>query len=288
MKATARRPDISALTIQRRVSCKWTFHTVPQKGELGHDTWQWVTGENYGGANAWGGVTIDEKRGWAFVATGSPTEDFYGAFRKGSNLFGNCVIALDARTGERKWHYQTVHHDIWDYDNPPAPILVSLARRAAVRGMSWCSSTKMGFTFVLDRETGNPIFPVTEMPVPVSRVPGEEAFPTQPIPLKPAPLVRQHLTEADLSQITPEVRDYVLNQFRRYESGPLYTPISLRGTITTPGHLGGSEWHGAAFDPWLNVLYVNVNELPTINRLRPIHDRPTVSGAPLTGGRARA
>jgi len=108
--------------------------------------------------------------------------------------------------------------------------------------------TKMGFTFVLDRETGIPIFPVTEMPVPVSRVPGEEAFPTQPIPLKPLPLVRQQLTEADLSQITPEVRDYVLNQFRRYGSGPLYTPISLRGTITTPGHLGGSEWHGAAFD----------------------------------------
>lgn len=260
---------------------KWIFHTLPREGEFGHDTWKWVDGESYGGANAWGGVTIDEKRGWAFVATGSPTEDFYGAFRKGQNLFGNCVIALDATTGERKWHYQTVHHDIWDYDNPPAPILVTLTTGGRSRDVV-VQLTKMGFTFVLDRDTGEPLFPVNEMPVPPSRVPGEEAFPTQPIPLKPAPLVRQQLTEADLSNITPETHAYVLNRFRQYDSGPLYTPPSLRGMITTPGHLGGSEWHGGAFDPLLNVLYVNVNELPTINRLRPIHDRPSQSGTPLT------
>jgi quinoprotein glucose dehydrogenase len=260
---------------------KWVFNTIPKEGQFGHDTWQWVEGENYGGANAWGGVTIDEKRGWAFVATGSPTEDFYGAFRKGSNLFGNCVIALDATTGERKWHYQTVHHDIWDYDNPPAPILVTLTTGKRQRDVV-VQLTKMGFTFVLDRETGEPVFPVHEVAVPASRVPGEEAFATQPIPLKPAPLVRQHLTEAELSNITPQAREYVLNRFRKYDSGPLYTPISLRGMITTPGHLGGSEWHGGAFDPLLNVLYVNVNELPTINRLRPIHDRPARAGAALT------
>lgn len=260
---------------------KWIFHTIPRKGEFGHETWQWVEGENYGGANAWGGVTIDEKRGWAFVATGSPTDDFYGAFRKGSNLFGNCVIALDAATGERKWHYQTVHHDLWDYDNPPAPILVSLATDGKSRDVV-VQLTKMGFTFVLDRDTGEPLFPVHEVPVPPSRVPGEEAFPTQPVPLKPMPLVRQHLTEADLTNITPEAREFVLKQFRKYESGPLYTPISLQGTITTPGHLGGSEWHGGSFDPLLNVLYVNTNELPTINRLRPIHDRPLPNGLALT------
>ena len=257
---------------------RWIFHTIPRQGEFGHDTWQWVPGENYGGANAWGGVTIDEKRGWAFVATGSPTEDFYGAFRKGNNLFGNCVLALDAATGERKWHYQTIHHDLWDYDNPPAPILVSLTTGGRSRDVV-VQLTKMGFTFVLDRDTGEPLFPVHEVPVPASRVPGEETSPTQPFPLKPAPLVRQHLTEADLSAITPETREFLLKRFRQYDSGPLYTPISLRGTITTPGHLGGSEWHGAAFDPALNVLYVNVNELPTINRLRPVYDRPSPTGS---------
>lgn len=260
---------------------RWIFHTIPRKGDVGHETWQWIDGENYGGANAWGGVTIDEKRGWAFVATGSPTEDFYGGFRKGHNLFGNCVIALDATTGARKWHFQTIHHDLWDYDNPPAPMLVSLTTGGKSRDVV-VQLTKMGFTFVLDRDTGESLFPINEMPVPQSRVPGEETAPTQPIPLKPAPLVRQQLTEADLTNITPEARQFALNRFRQHDSGPLFTPPSLRGTITTPGHLGGSEWHGASFDPSLNVLYVNVNELPSINRLRPVYGRTTGSGPALT------
>ncbi len=249
---------------------KWSFHTIPQPGEFGHDTWRRVPGENYGGANAWGGVTVDEKRGRVFVATGSATDDFYGGFRQGENLFANCVIALDARTGARKWHYQTVHHDLWDYDNPPAPILVTLTRGSANRDVV-VQLTKMGFIFVLDRDTGEPVFPVVEIPVPKSGVPGELAHPTQPMPLKPPPLVRQGMTEADLSLITPEAHADVLAQFRRYVSGRMYTPPSLQGTITLPGHLGGSEWHGAAYDPALNVLYVNANELPTINRLRPVH-----------------
>ena len=250
---------------------KWIFHTIPVEGEVGRDTWKWVKGETYGGANAWGGVTIDEQRGWVFAATGSATDDFYGGLRKGTNLFANSVIALDATTGERKWHYQTVRHDIWDYDDPPAPILVTIRNGATSRD-AVVQLTKMGFTFVLDRETGQPLFPVQEVAVPPSTVPGEEASPSQLIPLKPRPLVRQSLSEADLTNISPESHAYALKQFRQYLSGSIYTPPSLQGTITTPGHLGGAEWHGASFDPVLNVLYVNVNEVPTINRLRPVHD----------------
>ena len=250
---------------------KWIFHTIPADGEVGHDTWKWVKGETYGGANAWGGVTIDEQRGWVFAATGSATDDFYGGLRKGTNLFANSVIALDAATGERKWHYQTVRHDIWDYDNPPAPILVTIRNGATSRD-AVVQLTKMGFTFVLDRDTGQPLFPVQEVAVPASTVPGEEASPTQLMPLKPRPLVRQSLSEADLTNISPESHAYALKQFRQYLSGSIYTPPSLQGTITTPGHLGGAEWHGGSFDPVLNVLYVNVNEVPTINRLRPVHD----------------
>lgn len=250
---------------------KWIFHTIPRKGEFGWDTWKWVDDENYGGANAWGGVTIDEQRGWVFAATGSATEDFYGGFRKGSNLFANSVLALDAATGERKWHYQTVRHDIWDYDNPPAPILVTLRTGNTSRD-AVVQLTKMGFTFVLDRDTGQPLFPVHEVAVPRSTVAGEETWPTQPVPLKPQPLVRQITTEADLTDISRESREYALKEFRKYLAGPIYTPPSLQGTITTPGHLGGAQWHGASFDSMLNVLYVNVNEAPTVNRLRPVHE----------------
>lgn len=263
---------------------KWIFHTIPKEGQVGHDTWQWVEGENYGGANAWGGVTIDEQRGWVFAATGSATEDFYGGFRKGDNLFANSVLALDALTGERKWHFQTVRHDIWDYDNPPAPILVTIGSGATARD-AVVQLTKMGFTFVLDRDTGKPLFPVAEIAVPRSGVPGEDTSPTQLVPLKPQPLVRQNLTEADLTTITPEAHAQALKDFRRYLSGPIFTPPSLQGTITTPGHLGGAEWHGASFDPVLNMLYVNVNEAPTINRLRPVHEGPGAATDPVSLGR---
>jgi quinoprotein glucose dehydrogenase len=252
---------------------KWIFHTIPQAGEFGHDTWKWVPGEQYGGANAWGGVTIDEQRGWVFAATGSATEDFYGGFRKGDNLFANSVLALDATTGERKWHYQTVRHDIWDYDNPPAPILVTIRTGSTARD-AVVQLTKMGFTFVLDRDTGQPLFPVQEVPVPRSTVPGEETAPTQLFPITPRPLVRQSLSEADLTNITPEAHARALKEFRKYVSGSMFTPPTLQGTLTTPGHLGGAEWHGASFDPMLNMLYVNVNEVPTINRLRAVYDAP--------------
>lgn len=257
---------------------RWIFHTIPQEGEFGGDTWKRVKGENYGGANAWGGITVDERRGWIFCATGSATDDFYGAFRQGANLFANSVLALDATTGTRKWHYQTVHHDLWDYDNPPAPMLATLTTGGSSRDVV-VQLTKMGFTFVLDRDTGESLFPVQEVPVPRSDVPGEAAWPTQPFPLKPRALVRQSLTQADLTNITPEAHAHALREFVKYRSGSIYTPPSLQGTLTLPGHLGGGEWHGASFDPGLNVLYVNVNDAPTINRLRPVHSLPASTKA---------
>jgi quinoprotein glucose dehydrogenase len=268
---------------------KWVFHTIPQPGEFGYSTWEWPSGETFGGANAWGGITIDEKRGWVFAATGSATDDFYGAYRKGNDLFANCVLAIDANTGKLKWHYQTVHHDLWDYDNPPAPVLVTVKSNDTSRDLV-VELTKMGLVFVLDRDTGKPVFPVEEVPEPPSDVPGEQTSPTQPFPLKPPPLTRQAITEADLTNITPEAHASVLERFRRYRSGSIYTPPSLQGTITMPGHLGGAEWQGASFDPQLNVLYTNVNEIPTLNRLRPVEDlsaRSIVAGGPTNSSPAQ-
>ena len=245
---------------------KWIFHTIPREGEFGYDTWKFVEGETYGGANPWGGFTVDEQRGWVFFATGSPAYDFYGGYRKGQNLFGNCVIALNATTGERVWHYQTVHHDIWDYDNPAAPILVTIqdgeSRQDAVVQL-----TKMGLVFVLDRDTGEPLFPTIEMPVPKSQIPGEEAWPTQPIPVKPAPLARLGISEADLTNISEEANAYAKLKFDDYLSAPLYEPPSEKGTLTSPSLLGGVQWHGASFDPYSNVLYVNTNNVASISKL---------------------
>ena len=263
---------------------KWIFHTIPQKGEFGFDTWEWREDEIYGGANPWGGFSLDEERGWVFCATGSAAGDFiYGGTRKGQNLFSSTVLALDATTGERQWHYQTVHHDIFDYDNPPAPILATIQSEGKSRDVA-VQLTKMGLTFVLDRDTGEPVFPVEERPVPASKVPGEEAWPTQPFPLKPPPLVRLSIYEADLTNITPESHASALEQFRRYETGFLYTPASMRGTITMPGHQGGVEWGGGAFDPSTSVLYVNANEAPTINTLKPLGGSDTPAATPIQRG----
>ncbi len=262
----------------------WIFHTIPQKGEFGYDTWQWQPDESYGGANPWGGLSLDEERGWVFCSTGSAAGDFiYGGARKGMNLFANCVLALDAKTGRRIWHYQTVHHDIFDYDNPPAPILATITLQGKKRDVA-VQLTKMGLTFVLDRDTGTPIFPVEERPVPASKVPGEEAWPTQPFPSKPPPLVRLGIFEADLSNVTPESHTAALELFRQHETGHLYTPASLRGTITTPGHQGGVEWGGGAFDPATGVLYVNANEAPTINRLKPLAELDLATATPVQRG----
>lgn len=249
---------------------QWIFNTIPLEGQYGFDTWEFEENMHYGGANPWGGITIDEERGWVFAATGSAAGEFaYGGSRKGENLFSSTVLALDGETGERIWHYQVIRHDIFDYDLPPAPILATITTEKGPRDVV-VQLTKMGFIFVLDRETGEPVFPVVDRPVPASDVPGEEAWPTQPYPVLPPPLVRQGLYESDLTNITPESRKYVLEQFRKHNTGSLYTPASLAGTITTPGHLGGLQWHGAAFNPETNILFVNAHEAPTIHTLRPL------------------
>jgi quinoprotein glucose dehydrogenase len=263
---------------------KWIFHTIPQPREFGYDTWEFEEGVRYGGTNPWGGLTVDEERGWVFFATGSAAPDFiYGGMRKGENLFANCVVALDATTGKRVWHYQTLRHDIWDYDLPPAPILATVTSDGKSRDIV-VQLTKQGLTFVLDRETGEPVFPIVDLPVPPSKVPGEEAWPTQPFPLRPPPLNRTTLRESDLSNITPETHAYVLKIFRQHETGPLYTPASMAGVITMPGHQGGAEWGGAAFDASTNVMFVNINEAPTIHSLTPLAsniDTATASSAQL-------
>lgn len=250
---------------------KWIFHTIPQEGEFGYDTWEFVEGESYGGANSWGGLTVDEARGWVFASTGSPSFDFYGGYRKGMNLFGNCVLALDATTGERQWHYQTVHHDLWDYDNPPAPILVTIDKNGEKQD-AVVQFTKMGLTFVLDRDTGEPLFPVVETPVPASTVEGEEAWPTQPIPTRPPPLTRLGMTEADLTSIAGENNAYAKQEFAKYLNSGLYTPPSEMGSIAQPGTLGGVEWHGGAFDPYSNIIYVNSNDAPGVLKLQKTYE----------------
>ena len=263
---------------------RWIFHTLPQPGEFGYDTWDWQEGESYGGANAWGGFTLDADRGWVFCATGSPSFDFYGANRKGMNLFGNCVLALNARTGERIWHYQTVHHDLWDMDNPSAPILVTINRPDGPQD-AVVQLTKMGLIFVLDRETGEPIFPVDEVPVPPSTIPGEEAWPTQPIPRLPASLSRTSITEADLDDSTPERAALAREVFAQLRNVPMYSPPSLVDSISIPGTLGGIEWHGASFDAASNLLYVNSHDSPSKMQLVPEGPGLTSDASPAQIGR---
>ena len=244
----------------------WTFHTIPLPGEYGYDTWPKDAWKYAGGANCWGGMSLDEKRGLVFISTGSPTYDFYGADRKGINLFGNCVVALDAKTGERKWHYQTIHHDLWDYDLPAAPNLVTINRDGKkIDAVAQCS--KIGFLYVLDRETGEPLFPVEERPVPASDVPGEEAWPTQPFVLKPKPYARQHITEDDLSNFSKESNDSLRRMFNSLRYDGLFTPPSVKGSLNVPGTIGGSEWGGAAYDPQSSIIYLKSNEAPEMDRL---------------------
>jgi quinoprotein glucose dehydrogenase len=249
----------------------WIFHTIPQPGEFGYNTWPADAYRYVGGANVWGGMSLDEEREWVFLATGSPSFDFYGGYRGGQNLFGNTVIALDANTGERQWHYQTVHHDLWDYDLPTAPNLVRVQHGG--RSIDAVAQiTKMGFVFLLDRDTGEPLFPVVERAVPQSSIMEESLWPTQPFPTKPPPFVRQSISEADITDLSAEARAYIKNKFEEHRHGPIYTPPSLEGTIFLPGTRGGGEWSGAAFDYESGWLYVSANELPSLLTLRRIEN----------------
>src|SRR5687768_1359878 len=253
----------------RNGKLEWTFHTVPKPGELGYDNWPKDAWKYAGGANCWGGLSVDEKRGMVFFGTGSPSYDFYGADRIGKNLFGNCVVALDANTGKHIWHFQTVHHDLWDYDLPAPPNLVTVVRDGK-KIDAVAQTSKVGFLYVLNRETGESLFPVEERPVPASDVPGEQAWPTQPFPLKPKPYCRQYLTIDDLSDFSPVSRDSLVNLFKSLRYEGLFTPPSIKGSLIFPGTIGGSEWGGAAYDPSTHIIYLKSNESPEIDLLQKI------------------
>ena len=249
---------------------KWIFHTIPHPGEFGHDTWSPDSWQRNGGANNWAGMSVDRKRGWLFVSTGCSSFDFWGGDRIGNNLFGNCVLALEARTGKRVWHYQVIHHDVWDYDLPAQPALISVRQKDGRLRDAVAQVTKRGQVFLLDRETGKPLFGVEERKVPAeSELEGEKLSPTQPFPLKPGPVSRQVVTEDELTDISPEARAFALARLRQVDgAGVQFAPPSKRGTIFAPGTLGGALWGGCSFDPASQLLFVNASELPSIITIR--------------------
>ncbi len=249
---------------------RWSFHTIPHPGETGYETWPADAWTIAGGANAWAGVVVDPALAMVFAATGSTSFDFYGANRKGDNLFADCVLALDARTGRRVWHFQGLHHDLWDLDFPAAPNLVTVTRDGRTID-AVAQVTKTGYVFVLDRRTGTPLFPVEERPVPGGAIEGEFPSPTEPVPAAPPPFTRSGPTESMLTTRTPEAHAAVLEQFRALKPGR-FAPPSREGTIIFPGVDGGAEWGGAAFDPASGLLFVNANEMPWIVRLIPNDD----------------
>ncbi|MBE7175317.1 MAG: PQQ-binding-like beta-propeller repeat protein [Mucilaginibacter polytrichastri] len=238
----------------------WVFHTIPQPGEEGYETWPKEAYKNtdIGGGNNWSGMAVDKKRGIIFVPTGSAAYDFYGAKRIGANLYANCLLALDAKTGKRIWHFQFVHHDILDRDPPAPPNLVTITRDGK-KIDAVAQVTKQGMVFVFDRETGKPLFPINETKVPQSDIPGEQSWATQPIPAKPAPYARQYFKESDISPLA-ENRQELIDSFRKSRSEGPFTPLSQNGTIIYPGLDGGAEWGGAAADPE-GILYVNSSEM---------------------------
>ena len=251
----------------------WIFHTVPQPGEEGYETWAPNAWQQAGGANNWAGMSLDSEREVVYVPTGSAAPDFYtpGTRGDGSHLYANTILALDATTGEKIWHYQVLPHDLWDYDLPAPPNLVTVEIDGD-RVDALAQVTKQGYVFVLDRETGDPLFPIEERPVPQSHIEGEETWPTQKFPVKPEPFVRQVLTEEDLTNRTPEAREYALERFREMNYEGIYTPIGTRPTLFYPGTRGGANWGGASFDPETGMLYVNANEIGNIFSLREVKE----------------
>jgi quinoprotein glucose dehydrogenase len=245
---------------------RWIFHTIPYPGEFGYDTWPKNAYEISGGANAWAGLSVDPKLGMVFAATGSPSFDFYGSNRIGDNLFADCVLALDAKTGKRIWHFQDVKHDVWDLDYPAAPSLVTVMHNGKpVEAVA--QITKTGYVFVLDRRTGEPLFPVEYRKTPQSPLDGEKLSEVQPFPVKPPSFTRQTFTEDMVTDRTPEAHAAVLAKLKQLDSNGIFTPPSLRGTVLMPGTDGGAEWGGAAFDQESGLLFVNSNEQPWVIRM---------------------
>jgi quinoprotein glucose dehydrogenase len=268
----------------------WTFHTIPQPGEFGYDTWPKDAWRYSGGANTWGEITVDEKRGIAYFPTGSPTYDYYGADRIGSNLFGNCLLALDARTGKRLWHFQMVHHDLWDYDITAAPQLITV-RHGGKLIDAVSQSTKQGFLFVFDRVTGKPLWPIEERPVPKSNMPGEQAWPTQPYPTAPPPFSRQRMTVEDVNPyiLTAGEREAWKDRISKMRNEGLFTPPGLEETLSLPGARGGSNWGTQAANPAKGVVYLTTQDWPTIYKLSledPLAARRASRGASIEAGRA--
>jgi quinoprotein glucose dehydrogenase len=255
----------------------WTFHSVPQPGEFGHDTWEKGSADYTGGTNVWSMITVDEALGYVYLPFGTPTNDYYGGHRLGDNVFAESLVCLDATTGKRVWHFQGVHHGLWDYDFPAAPILVDITvggrRINAVVQVS-----KQAFVYVFDRRTGVPVWPIEERPVPQSSAPGEKTAATQPFPTKPPPFDRQGLLDDDVIDFTPELKAQALEVLKRFDHGPLFTPPSLRGAVQMPGNVGGADWGGAAVDPATATLFVPSLTSPIIDQL--------VAGDPARGNMA--
>jgi glucose dehydrogenase len=242
---------------------RWKFRVIPREGEFGVETWENRSWEYTGAVNAWTNLSADEELGYVYLPLTSPTSDMYGGHRLGNNLFSDSIVCIKAETGERVWHFQTVHHDLWDYDLPAAPVLADIKVNGR-RIKAVAQITKEGFVFVLDRVTGQPVWPIEERPVPGSNTPGERTSPTQPFPTKPAPFDRQGVSIDDLIDFTPELRAEAIEITKHYVIGPLYTPPSIKGdgpndrkgTLQLPGSVGGADWNGAAFDPDSAMLYV--------------------------------
>jgi quinoprotein glucose dehydrogenase len=238
---------------------KWIFHTVPKPGEFGHDTWSGDSWKTTGGTNCWAGMSLDPKRGIVFAGIGSPSFDFWGGNRQGANLYGNSVLALNARTGERVWHFQTVHHDVWDMDLPAQPMLITI-RNGGKNVDAVVQLCKTGYVFVFERATGKPIFGVEEKPVPPGGMPDDKLWETQPRPLKPPPVSRQGFRKEDITDISPEAHAHVLKIWEAAAAGELFTPNRKEGYLIHPGFRGGPLWGGGAYDPVRNRLFVGSDE----------------------------
>lgn len=282
----APRGDVQAFDV-RTGKPAWIFHAIPQEGEFGNDTWEDESWKYTGNANVWTLMTVDEELGYVYLPMSTPTNDWYGGHRLGDNLFAEALVCVDATTGERIWHFQTVHHGLWDYDLPGAPVLCDLTIEGKpVKAVA--QITKTGFTFVFDRVTGKPIWPIEERPVPQSTVPGERTSPTQPFPTKPAPYERQGSTPDNVIDFTPELHEEGLEILNNYDHGPLFTPPTEKGTINLPGWAGGANWWGAAFDPESGLFFIPSVTSPIVVKLNaPDPARSNlryVRGGPALGG----
>ena len=265
----------------------WIFHTIPKKGEFGYDTWLDGSAERNGNTGAWAQMSADMELGLVYVPTELPGNDYYGVNRPGNHLFAESLVALDLKTGKRKWHYQTVHHGLWDTDLPCAPILYDMVQNGR-KIKVLAQPTKTAFLFVLNRETGEPVWPVEERPVPQSDVPGEKTSPTQPFPTRPPPFDRQGVSIDDLIDFTPQLRAEALEIVKKYKIGPLYTPPMLArpdgplGTLYLPSEVGGANWPGGSFDPETNRLYIHSHT--SVDTLRNVPTELATPGPKATGG----